>query len=79
MDVTDNACSWTELLRYAIEERFNVAAQMLDLRAAVGSHDEIVSKRLVEIEQHQHLLERHIKVILNRQQTSNNRNENTAV
>lgn len=66
MDVTDNACSWTELLRYAIEERFNVAAQMLDLRTAVRSHDEIVAKRLVEIEQHQSFLKRHIKVILYR-------------
>lgn len=63
VDVTDNACSWIELLRYAIEERFNVAAQMLDFRA-VRSHDEVVANRLAEIEQHQNFLERHIKVIL---------------
>lgn len=61
-DILSNEFSWISLLKFSIDERFNVRAQLHELRT-IRVQDGIVKKRIDEIDQHRNLLERHIKVI----------------
>lgn len=62
-DLMNNDYAWADFLQYSIDERFNVAEQLLEFRS-IKVHNGIAKKRIDEIEQHRNLLERHIKVML---------------
>ncbi|VVC38361.1 Hypothetical protein CINCED_3A023370 [Cinara cedri] len=58
-DLLDNEFIWTTYIRNSIDERFNVAMELFENLTIKGC-DEIANNRINEIEEHGHLLERHI-------------------
>lgn len=60
-DLLHDEPAWIALLRRCIDERFEVAARLLEFRTT-RVRDDVVKKRLRDIERHRNLLERHIRV-----------------
>lgn len=52
---------WINLLKCCIDERFNVANQLLEHRMK-NTHDRIANRRIIEIEQNENLLMHYINV-----------------
>jgi hypothetical protein len=61
-DLLSNECAWTTFLTNGVEERYADAAKWLEQRTVI-MNDGIAKRRTDEIEDHQNILERHIKVI----------------
>ncbi|XP_025417001.1 uncharacterized protein LOC112688152 isoform X2 [Sipha flava] len=60
-DLLSNECAWTTFLTNGVEERYADAAKWLEQRTVI-MNDGIAKRRTDEIEDHQNILERHIKV-----------------
>lgn len=61
-DLLSNECAWTGFLTSGVEERYADATKLFELRA-LKMLDGMAKKRTDEIEDHQNVLELHIKVI----------------
>lgn len=58
----NNELAWTSLLEQGIDERFNVAEHLLQLRT-IRVHEGFTKNRIDEIQQHKDLFAGHTKVI----------------
>lgn len=68
-DLLNNEFEWISLLKHCVDERFKVGVQLHELRT-IRVQGGIVKKRIDEIDQHRSLLERHIKVILEKKSSN---------
>jgi len=62
LDLMNNELSWTSILEQGIDERFNVAEHLLQIRT-IRVQEGFTKNRIDEIEQHKNLFAGHTKVI----------------